>query len=95
MHINDKLGDLQMPKDDGSFPTEPKVKAARLAALLAGIVVSFLLKTLPFLDGEKDLILEIVTDVILGAIISGLVWLAGWKARHVQRQLSPQDPTFE
>lgn len=95
MRSSEQLGDLQLPKDDGTFPTEPKVKAARLAALLAGIVVSFLLKTLPFLGGEKELILEIVTDVIVGGIMAGVVWFAGWKARHVQRQLSPQDPTFE
>jgi hypothetical protein len=93
MDERDKLGELQLPDGNGNFPTEPKVKAARIAALLGGIVVSFLLKTLPFLSGEKELVLEIVTDVILGAILAGLVWFAGWKARHVQRQLNPQDPT--
>lgn len=73
------------PNREGEFPLEPKVKAARLAAGIATIILALILKTIPFLAGWNDLLLEILTDILLGVGALLATWWAGWKAKHVQR----------
>lgn len=77
--------ELQVPRSDGSYAIEPKVSAARLAAGLSALIVAFLIKTVPFLAGFQDTVLEIVTDAILAGMVFLATWWAGWRARHVQR----------
>ena len=95
MQSNEKLGELQMPDGNGDFPTEPKVKAARLAAGVATFLVGLLVRQLTPLGQVEDVLVEILTDAIIGLVAFGAAWWAGWKARHVQRQLPPRDPTFD
>lgn len=81
--------EVQVPNDQGEYPTEPKVKAARLAAFVATLVVGWLLKTLPGLTPVGDLVqgwlAETLLDIFVAAIAFVAAWWAGWKARHVQR----------
>lgn len=81
--------EVQVPNSDGTYPIEPKVAAARIAAFAVSLVMAFLLKTVPVLAGLEDFLtnwaVQLLTDVLLAAFVFLATWWAGWKAKHVQR----------
>lgn len=73
---------------DAPAPTEAKVKAARLAAGVATLLVTLALRHLPFLEtlqGTDNFLTGLLADGLMGLIAAGAAWFAGWKARHTPR----------
>lgn len=85
----DNTSILQVPKENGEYPIEPKVAAARLAAFFVSLLAAFLLKTLPVMAGIMPFLSEwagqIITDILLAAIVAVATFWAGFKAKHAQR----------
>lgn len=86
--MSDKT-EVQVPDDQGEYPIEPKVAAARIAAFVVSLLMSILLKSVPALVGLEDFLAnwaaQLLTDVLLAAFVFVATWWAGWRARHVQR----------
>lgn len=57
--------------------TSPKVKASTGAALLATVVVTFLMTLVPGLK-DQDAIVKAVADLVLSGISALFVYGAGW-----------------
>lgn len=80
---------VQVPLENGEYPIEPKVAAARIAAFFVSLVAAFLLKTLPQMAGILPFLQEwagqMISDILLAALVFVATWWAGFKARHVQR----------
>lgn len=70
-----------------NYPTEPKVKAATVAAVVAGFVL-WLLSTYVFHGNIPDA----VSAVIVVAVTAGLTWGAGYVARHQYRGTDVGEP---
>lgn len=81
--------EVQVADSEGTYPIEPKVAAARIAAFVVSLLMAVLLKTVPALVGLEEFItnwaVQLLTDVLLAGIVFIATWWAGWKARHVQR----------
>lgn len=90
--------EIQVPNDQGEYPIEPKVAAARIAAFVVAFVMALLLKTVPALtplaEFFQNWFVQIVTDVVLAGIVFVATWWAGWKARHVQRPTEAGGPVI-
>jgi hypothetical protein len=74
--------------DHAKPPTEAKVKAARLAAGVATLAVTFVLRHVPALDaiqGTDNFLTGLVADGLMSGLAFGAAWLAGWRAKHTRR----------
>ena len=88
--------EVQVMDENGEYPIEPKVAAARIAAFVVALVAAFVLKTvpamaeiMPFLQSWAG---QMLTDVLIGAFAFVAAWWAGWRARHVQRPTEAGGP---
>lgn len=80
---------------DAPAPTEAKVKAARLAAGVATLLVALALRHLPFLEtlqGTDSFFTGLVADGLMAVITAVSAWVAGWWAKHTPR---PDLPSAE
>jgi uncharacterized membrane protein YeaQ/YmgE (transglycosylase-associated protein family) len=71
----------------GSYPVEPKVKAATTSALIVGFVVQLL--SLYVFHGEVP---DVVVALVGSIVTAVLTFVAGWLARHVNRPPAPEGP---
>jgi hypothetical protein len=89
VRLMNESSEVQIPNPDGTYPIEPKVVAARVAAFVVSLLAAFLLKSFPVLSGilpeVANWAIEMITDLLLAGITFVAVWWAGWKAKHVQR----------
>lgn len=90
--------EIQTPNSDGTYPIEPKVAAARIAAFVVSLLMSILLKTVPALVGLEEFLtnwaVQLLTDVLLALFVMVATWWAGWRARHVQRPQAGGGPVI-
>jgi hypothetical protein len=88
--------EVQTPNDQGEYPIEPKVAAARIAAFVVALIAAFLLKTVPamadILPFLQDWGGQLLTDILIGVFAFIAAWWAGYRARHVQRPTETGQP---
>lgn len=78
----------QVPASPVSYPVEPKVKAATVAAGGTGATAALLLWLLGtyVFRGAVPLPVEAFVDtVVVGALSAAGAWIAGWWTRHAPR----------